>query len=97
MHVEERVNVKSLTGNGKDVDGVHLHEIARGSHVRTMRTLAGSLPRAAASQEPVTLQRPLHGTQADVHSILLQEMMNDLTASPMLLPASENLRDDLIG
>lgn len=97
MHIKQRVDVESLPRDGMDVDGIHLHQITRRSRIWSARTFEGLPPWTAALEESMPLERPLHGAQADLHSILLQEMMNDLAASSVLLPAPENRSDDVIG
>jgi hypothetical protein len=96
MHIEKGVDVEALSGDREDVNGVHLHQIAGGSHIRPVRTAACLLPRTATLQKPVTLERSLHGTQADIDAVFLEEVVNHLAAAAMLLPTSENRRHDII-
>lgn len=97
MHIQECVDVEPLTRDGVDVDGVHLYQIARGSHFGTVRTLVRPLPGAAAPEESVALQRSFHRAETDINTILLQDMMDDFTAPPVLLPAPEDRGNGAIG
>ncbi len=96
VHIKQRVDIEALTGDGQDVNGIHLHQIAGGGGNRPLGRMTGLLPWAAAPEEAVTLQCSLHRTETDIDAVLLQEMVDDLTAPTMFLPAPQNSSDGIV-
>ena len=54
------------------------------------------MPRTAALQESMSLQRAFHRAETYRHSFLFQEVMDDLAAASMFLPTAKDLRNDVV-
>ena len=96
VHIQKRVDVESLPGEGMDVNGIKLHQIPSLSHIRPVGRSMVFLPFALLLEESFALQDTLHRAEADCCSLLLEEMMNDFTATSVLQAKIDNGLDCLL-
>lgn len=84
MHIEEGIDVESLPVERVDVDRIQLHQIASGSHIRTMRGAMNLLPFTPLFRQSFPLQDALDGAQAHNNALLPQEMLKNFGTATVL-------------